>query len=893
MRYILYTTFSLFFIISAFSQKNVLKNLQVKAKAAFTKADYDSAVWYATKLTDEAIKEDSIKYQIRAEFLKGNIYSEQDKTKQAFEHYFSGLKLAKKANDLEIQGNFLNRLGALYYSQKSYDEAKKYFQEEIELKEKLQDTIRLANALINISMLYRRLKEPEAAEAVLLRVRKIVGEKQDSMLSANYYNAQATYYFGRFTIENKIAETSNQGWNRSFALVNLRDSAELYWKKALDIWLGMGDAYAAVNPLFNLGYAYQTRNDLKGALKNYMAAKKIVDSLQKNSSRVTLYGNIAEVYYDMKDYKLSNDYFRKVIELKDSLQRVTVQEYTERLSKQYQMETNRTIVQQELELSQKNSEIDNQKKKIYIYVLLFVLLVFIIIGILFYINFNKRVNKRIEEAKEKFFANIMHEIRTPLSMIQAPLKTLKPKLNDEESKYYINLAEKNVVRLNELINQMLDISKMENANYKLVNTVGNLDLFLMELSASYEKLATEKNINFISEINYQNTLLVFDKDALEKIISNLLSNAIKYTPANGSVGLTVNIEDGEHEAKLLIDVWDTGIGIAKNEQDKVFDRFFRSEKSINKASGVGIGLSLVKDLVTAYRGTISFVSEENKGTKFSVELKLKHPEQAESTSETVKLESNNPVILLVEDDKDIIDFTGSFLKSKELEIVKAKNGNLAKTLLKNITPDLIVTDLMMDELDGLSFIKEIKTNKGLNHIPIIVLSAKSAGQTRIEVLNAGAQAFLSKPFLPDELYSVISNQLELIARIKSELKVKIETQKPDQTAEEKFNSTEPYTQKLFDLIFKNLDNSDLSVELLADLMATNRSHFQRKIKNLTGYSPSELIKMIRLEKSKEFLLAKRGNITEVAYMCGFSSQSYFTKCFTQQFGYSPTQIHNQ
>jgi AraC-like DNA-binding protein len=149
---------------------------------------------------------------------------------------------------------------------------------------------------------------------------------------------------------------------------------------------------------------------------------------------------------------------------------------------------------------------------------------------------------------------------------------------------------------------------------------------------------------------------------------------------------------------------------------------------------------------------------------------------------------------------------------------------------------------------------------------------------------------LSKPFLPEEVYSVISNNLALIAKIKTEVKDKIVSEKPNQTAEEKFSSTEPYTQKLFELVFKNLDNSDLSVESLADMMATNRSHFQRKIKNLTGFSPSEIIKLIRLEKSKEFLLAKKGNITEVAYMCGFSSQSYFTKCFTQQFGYSPTQI---
>jgi DNA-binding response OmpR family regulator/two-component sensor histidine kinase len=487
----------------------------------------------------------------------------------------------------------------------------------------------------------------------------------------------------------------------------------------------------------------------------------------------------------------------------------------------------------------------------------------------------------------------MHEIRTPLSMIQAPLKTLKPKLSDEESLYYIQLAEKNVLRLNDLINQMLDISRIENSTYTLNKKVGHPEQLFRDLLPGFEKLATEKKQHFVSAINVQHELMIFDRDALEKITGNLLSNAIKYTPDNGSVGINVNAEDSENSNKLIIEVWDTGVGIPKADQEKIFTRFFRSGHTENKASGVGIGLSLVKDIVSACKGKISFTSEPGKGSRFTVEIPLERAEQTAESPGEIKTGSGKPIIMLVEDDQDILDFNAGFLGTKDLEVVKAKNALTAKTLLKNIAPDLIVTDLMMDGLDGLGFIKEIKANKGLNHIPIIVLSAKSSGQTRVEVLTAGAQAFLSKPFLPEELHSVIGNQLELINKIKKELKTNIETPKPDVKAEEKFKSTEPYTQKLFDLIFKQLDNPELSVELLADLMATNRSHFQRKIKSLTGYSPSELIKMIRLEKSKEFLLAKKGNITEVAYMCGFSSQSYFTKCFTQHFGFSPTQLFNQ
>jgi signal transduction histidine kinase/CheY-like chemotaxis protein len=885
------------FILIIFSgslkaQDSLLKPILIKAKQANVNEDLDSAFYYSNLLLKEAEKINSLKYQIKANKIIADVYTNKNKIPLAFDTYFKTLKLCKKSNDIESEASILSLVGALYYSQKSYIEAKHFFKEEIELKEKVGDSIRLCNSLLNMSSIFRRIGEFDSAIILLNKVRKIAAIKKDSTLLAHYYNGQAAYFFGTFIKKNKINSYGNDTkiWDKVFTEKNLRDSAEIYWLKELNIWEAKKDKSNKISSLFNLGYVYQSKKEYSKALNLYLLAIKNAES---QTQKITLYGNLAEVYYDLNDYKNSSDYFRRLLELKDSIQKSEITAYTQKLGKQYELETNRKVLLQEMTLNLKNKEIAEQKRQIYFYILLFIVLVIIIIGIVFYINFNKRLTKKIEEAKEKFFTNIMHEIRTPLSMIQAPLKTLKPKLNDEESVYYVNLAEKNVVRLNELINQMLDVSKIENANYKLSPSVGNLEMFLKDIIANYEKQATEKNINFISEIKHNNSLLIFDKDALEKIITNLLSNAIKYTPKNGNVGLIVNIEDSENAANLFIEVWDTGLGIAKAEQDKIFDRFFRSQKNVNKASGIGIGLSLVKDLVNAYKGKISFFSEENKGTKFTVELALKYPEQPEVNADNAMIESDKSLVLLVEDDNDILDFVSKFLKSKNLEIITAKNGNLAKVLLKNITPDLIVTDLMMDELDGLSFIKEIKSNKGLNHIPIIVLSAKSAAQTRVEVLNAGAQAFLSKPFLPDELNSVIANQLELIFKIKKDLKVKIETQKPDQTAEEKFNSSEPYSQKLFDLIFKHLDNSDLTVELLADLMATNRSHFQRKIKSLTGYSPSELIKLIRLEKSKEFLLAKKGNITEVAYMCGFSSQSYFTKCFTLQFGYSPTQIYNQ
>ncbi|MCE3259910.1 MAG: hypothetical protein K0S12_1551, partial [Bacteroidetes bacterium] len=548
----------------SFSQDSLLlKELHKKAKKAYSSEEYDSAIYYSQKLLSAAEGSSSSKYTIRAHYILGNVFLERNSPKEALENYFIALKLCKKLKtEGEYEGLILNHIAAVYFSQKNYKEAKSFFREEIALKESAGDSIKLANALINISSQYRRLNEFDSAALLLKRVRSIAFARNDSTLLGHFYNAWATYFFSRFLkVNNLLAGKGNMTWEDHYASESLRDSAELYWKRSLGIWTALHRPENIVNPLFNLGYAYQTKKDHHLALKNYLSAKQIVDSLQITGSKPALYGNLAEVYYDLGDYRNSANYLRTLLELKDSLQQHEIQNYSQKLAKQYQLETNRILVEQDLRLNLQKSEIAEQQKRIYLYVLLFIVLVLIIIGIIVYINFNKRVTKKVEEAKEKFFTNIMHEIRTPLSMIQAPLKTLRPKLQDEESLYYINLAEKNVVRLNELINQMLDVSKIDSATYKLNKTVGNLGLFFREMVANYEKLATEKDITFIAAITSDDALLVYDKDALEKIITNLLSNAIKYTKPKGSVGLNIHSEDKEDVSLLNIEVWDTGIGI--------------------------------------------------------------------------------------------------------------------------------------------------------------------------------------------------------------------------------------------------------------------------------------------------------------------------------------------
>ncbi|MES2761683.1 MAG: response regulator [Bacteroidota bacterium] len=851
-----------------------LKTIYKNTQRTYQNQELDSAKKFSNELLAQAQNKSSITYQLLAYNYLAVIAADENNSKGAFENQFAVLKVATHDSLIKYKARALNGLGVLYFTQKQFDLAKKFFKEEISIRQQEGDSVKLANNLINLSSVYRNLKQTDSVMHFLNRAGVIAYKKNKPVLLAHYFNSKANHYF--WMLKNEPGSVSP-------------DSAAKYYQKAISIWYDQRDLQNAIKPLTNLGYLYQTQNNFIKAIAQFLKSESIADSLQLIEEKVVIYGNLAETYTDAKNYLQASIYFRKLVELKDSIQKTETKQYAVMLEKQYQLENkSKTIIQQKLELEQKNNRINTQQKQLYLYLLVLIVLIAIVAAIIVYANFNKRVAKKIEEAKEKFFVNIMHEIRTPLSMIQAPLKALQPKVTDEESKYYISLAEKNADRLNELMSQMLEVSKINSDAYKLNMATGNPQMMIGEISNTYEKLATEKNIRFVPDIQLNAQTVLFDKDALEKIITNLLSNAIKYTPANGIIGFSAGCEEKEATLILKLEVWDTGVGIPKAEQDKLFTRFFRSKNSATHTKGVGIGLSLVKDLVNAYKGKIYFVSEENKGSKFNVELELSFAQQSVFVH-SEDTNSENPLILIIEDDEDISGFLGNYLQSKNFSVLKAANGNIAKTILKNTLPNLIVTDLMMEELDGLSFIKEIKADKGLNHIPVIVLSAKSNSQSRIEVLNAGAQVFIAKPFVPEELFSIIGNQLELINKFKTEFKETV-TDKETVSPEHKFVSSDAYTQKLFSLIFTHLDNPDLGVEFLADLMGTNRSHFQRKIKNFTGYSPSEIIRMIRLEKAREFLLANKGNITEVAYMCGFSSQSYFTKCFTEHFNETPSAV---
>ncbi len=846
-----------------YAQANIAPLIENAKKLADRGAN-DSALDIVDSALNLAKKQSDTKSIIRAMNLKGKVLFSLKKSKEGVDLYFEALKLCKSPQDNREIALLEMNIGFAYYSQGHYKEAKEYYEKELAMRKTIYPEDSLVKPLINISVMCQDLQQFDSAMMLMNEVNDILLRNESADLRGYYY--------------------LNRG-----ALLQLAghpDSTEYYYRKAWDSWKVSNNIAQIYKVTFNLGYLAEQKGKLKEAIDYYHLSIAAAQKFGFQREIAHVYGTMAEAYYGLKDYKNGYEYLYRYAMLNDSLSKGDFNNYVVRLDKQFQTGKNReTIQQQQLKLEQASLEAQKSKNKVLIIGILLITVLLVGVILFVYINFKSRVQKEVEAAKGRFFADVVHEIRTPLSMIQGPVKVLQSKVTDPALTYQLDIAERNTNRLNDLINQMLDISKIDAAKYKLNESIGNPTQFLSEALKSYEVLAVEKGIQLRSEIDGNLGNVLFDKDALEKVAGNLLGNAIKYTPSGGSVGMELRATiDTSNKCLLHLNVWDTGPGINKEDQNLVFERFYRTRETEGK-KGIGIGLSLVRDLVNLMGGTIGLQSEPGKGSVFSVMLLLGRVN--EKPNEAINLNGQQNTLLLVEDDKDILDFTKTLLIDKGYNVLTATNGIEATEVLKDHLPDLVITDVMMPGKDGIALLKEIKTNQVSSHIPVIILSARSSGEAKIQGVEEGALVYLPKPFQPDELVAIVGNQLQLLVKQRDYYRQQSES--PTKPVEERFAGTDPFTRNCYQIIQEHLDDAQLSVEKLADLMNINRSHFQRKIKSLTGYSPSELIRLIRLEKARELLQNKEGNITETAYATGFTSQSYFTKCFTEHFGYPPSQ----
>ncbi len=504
----------------------------------------------------------------------------------------------------------------------------------------------------------------------------------------------------------------------------------------------------------------------------------------------------------------------------------------------------------------------------------------------------------LDRAKSRFFANISHEFRTPLTLLLAPLERMIAVSEEGQERERLHLMRRNARRLLTLINQLLDLSRADGGTLAADRRAIDAGALLRGIAASFQSLGESRDIRFTADLPGDPGPVMLDADKTEKIVTNLLSNAFKFTPAGGAVALGARIERG----LLEIRVADTGIGIAADELPRVFDRFYQVDSSATRGfEGAGIGLALTREFVEVLGGSIGVESTPGAGTTFTVNIPvvpadaLLIAEEAESHQDSSDravapqdAERNQatdlPMLLIAEDNADLRAVLAEQFRD-DCRVVFAENGAVALDKALKEIPDIIVSDVMMPGMDGFVLAERIKTDERTSHVPVILLTARAGRECKIAGLQTGADDYLVKPFDAEELRTRVMNLIESRRVLRERFRDKLIVAA---TPVEGVSMDEAFVRRVREVIENNMGDESFTVEGLAQEVGMSRVHLHRKLTALTGKSAGQLISAIRLQRARQLLEQRTATVSEIAYQVGFGSPSYFAKCFKDAFGYPPS-----
>lgn len=528
----------------------------------------------------------------------------------------------------------------------------------------------------------------------------------------------------------------------------------------------------------------------------------------------------------------------------------------------------------------------------------------------------EELNRQLEEATQSklmFFTNISHDLRTPLTLIAEPVAQLADADNLTPQQHSLmRIADKNVRILKRLINEILDFRKYENGKLDVNLTEARFADLARDWAEAFMAIARKRDIRLAVDIDLPDDFTIaIDTEKLERVCFNLLSNAFKYTPDNGRINFIVRTQ-GDN---LVIAVHDTGRGISERDLGNIFDRFFQVDKV--HPQGSGIGLSLAKAFVELHHGGISVTSREGKGSEFTVTIPITHIAENKQTpavptagtlrddtiTELERIEndaplpdSDHPLLLVIDDNEDIRRLTAELL-GDEYTVIAASDGKEGVRMAARHVPDLIICDVMMPVMDGLECTRRIKEEVSTSHIPVLMLTACSMDEQRAQGYDSGADGYLSKPFDITVLRARCRNLIQNRRRIKElwatpkptdvKLSDTPEAKRPRPDVENEFYA------RFVEIVNKEMENPELSVDGIAAQLGLGRSQFYRKIKALTNYSPVELVRELRLKRSRDLLISTDRSISEIGYMVGFSTPAYFTRCFRDYFNETPSELRER
>lgn len=862
----------------------------------FTRVQVDSSLYYAEQAYALA-QRTKIPRQLGLSYdILGRAYILQNQYQRGQEYLIEASNIYRDLEEEELLVDVEAIMAKIFLDIGDFDNAEKYLRRALDYHAQFPDRPNILAPLIRFGMLYERREIPDSVLYYTQEALKVGERLQLAPYLATLHNNVADGYLG----------------------VNDFAQAEYHFRKSIE----MGHTYdpsTLDNAALGLADLYSQTGEIDSSLHYSLLTSEWAVAYGDQENEAAGYEMTAENYALKNDFENAYAYRLKFSDIRDSMMLDRHSRDLSELNVKYETRTKEAqIAQQQLLLEQET----NRRNLI-----LFgsVALLALATAVFLYLRNRQRAKQRqaqlelqlqraeaeklkeLDRMKSNFFANISHEFRTPLTLILGPLREMQEKTFQGNPQQYYRMMIRNGERLLRLVNQLLELARLESGHTKLDTQAVDLTDFLRPIVASFENWAMRKQIYFQIVLPNRPVSVFIDPDKVEKAVVNLLSNAFKFTPEEGRIRFELKATEGEQPEEVLTEfvVSDTGIGIPENHLPHIFDRFYTQAKMEDEMGNIGIGLALTKELVELHGGTIDVVSSVKQGTTFTVRLPLKTapPQSVSATStslaatEPILIESttssgttsngNRPTVLVVEDHPDLRRYIQDHLR-EHYEVIEAVNGEQGLELATERIPDLIISDIVMPRLDGLELCKRLKAEEKTSHIPIILLTARADQEDKLAGLSRGADVYLTKPFDAKEL----GLRVEKLIERNRQLRKKFATAQNGITINTSLAhpEEEAFLSKVLRVIETHLDDESFSIEELGRALGMSRSQLHRKIKALTDQSPSVFLRTVRLQHAYQLLERKTGNVSEIAFRVGFSNLPYFSRTFSNQFGFPPSAL---
>jgi len=962
-----------------------------KLALAYSLNNSEKSLEFTEKALGLSAKENYPHGRAMALYSIGNNHYIQDNYSDALANQLSALWLLDSL-DMQFEfGNLLSQIASIHSFAGSHDIAYKYYQQALDVFERLNNTSFIINSLKNLGYSYLENGDTTSAMQTFQKGLTLAKATDDNWIIAGSFEDIGICYSGH-NLDSALFNfnEANIRWNHRWpeghnllitaeayvaAGPEFYDEAETYFFKCfplltgkyLKVKLHLGTAEL----FYNTGRYSRSKEFLNIALdecqilverQDYTMFASLQEKLKVEVDLKNYMEKIYRLYYRLDTVSNNKDlalkHFVLASQWKDSIINQQNKRQWAMLQGQYETEK----AQGHIALLEKDNEVKNltlKRSRIFLFGLGALVLITIVAAVIFIRNRRIRAQHAIElervkseklqeldHLKSRFFANISHEFRTPLTLIMGPLEKLLSKTENKKDKNELGIAKKYAGKLQALINNLLTISKLESGKMQL----HALELDIVKLVRTYlqafESLAKQKDIELKFKSENEETKAFIDREKFEQVLNNLLSNAFKFTGEGGSVEVEVSLQSAVRSSQSSVDskatadwrlktedlhgAWvgikisDTGPGISPEHINHVFDRFYQAgNENRSYYEGTGIGLALTKELVELHHGKIKVESVQGKGSAFTIFLPLGNehlkPEEIDTNprseeylskpvgeEESFNIEHRTlndepeaseemPLLLIVEDNADMRAYIRGYFEN-DFQIIEAVDGTDGYEKSTEHIPDIIISDVMMPNMDGNEFCRKVKEDERTSHIPLILLTARSSKESRIEGLETGADDFITKPFDGDELQIRVKNLIDQRKRLSTVLERKI--QKSHTTTKLDFDDSgitsmdERFLQKVIEVVKERHADPEFNTTAFGQAIGLGRIQLNRKIKALTGQTTINFIRIFRLNRAAELIKKKSATVAEIAYDVGFSSPSYFTECFRLHFGKLPSEFQD-